>query len=278
MSTAVVGIRLEAAMQAWALAARGTHRDCYARPTKSGVIGLVANALGRDFADPIGDLAALRFGVRVDRPGQLEIDYHTSGGGRHQALPREVVWSAGAGDPTDPAFLVYETVKNPTPGPGWNMKGGSGDTYVTIDRYLADASFLAALEGPSALIAQIGEALLSPARAVFLGRRAYGPATSLLEGVREASIEELFADTVEEAAERTGNAVFDAYVEPRHGARGNVISDQPVSFDGPIRRSARFENQYTLTAAAAADRRDVGGPVASPDRDDVFDTAFAERN
>lgn len=38
-------------------------------PTKSGVIGMVAAALGRRRADPLDDLANLEFGVRIDHQG-----------------------------------------------------------------------------------------------------------------------------------------------------------------------------------------------------------------
>lgn len=289
MTVGVVGIRLEAPMQAWALAARGYYRDCHARPTKSGVIGLVANALGRDFADSIDDLATLRFGVRVDRPGVLETDFHTTGGGSdkdimsvsHQALSREWVLAAGKGmgwmgdkdaDPADPRWLKYQTVNAVEGDTDWNMRAKGNGTQITVDRYLADASFLAALEGDPELISAISDALVTPARAVFLGRKACGPATELLEDVREATIEELFADTLDEAVIRAAAkaSVFDAYVEPRPGTTGYVICDQPVSFNGPIRRTARFENHYTLTA-----ERDGVGDGA--DRGDVFDSVFAER-
>ena len=71
-------LRLAAPLQSWGANAkyesrRGTERT----PTKSGVIGLVAAALGRRRDESIEDLQALRFGVRVDREGSLLRDYHT---------------------------------------------------------------------------------------------------------------------------------------------------------------------------------------------------------
>lgn len=70
-------IPLAAPMQSWGTGSRWTHRDTGNVPTKSGVVGLVANALGREPEDPIDDLARLRFGVRVDEPGSVLSDYQT---------------------------------------------------------------------------------------------------------------------------------------------------------------------------------------------------------
>jgi CRISPR system Cascade subunit CasD len=70
-------LRLAAPMQSWGVdnfERRGTERI----PTKSGVIGLLASALGRLRNDSITDLAALRFGVRVDKEGMLIRDFHTA--------------------------------------------------------------------------------------------------------------------------------------------------------------------------------------------------------
>jgi CRISPR system Cascade subunit CasD len=47
-------------------------------PTKSGVVGLIAAALGRRRTDPIEDLQKLKFGVRIDQIGKLVKDFHTA--------------------------------------------------------------------------------------------------------------------------------------------------------------------------------------------------------
>ena len=47
-------------------------------PTKSGVIGLLAAALGRGRTADLTDLAALRFGVRIDQPGISVRDFQTA--------------------------------------------------------------------------------------------------------------------------------------------------------------------------------------------------------
>ncbi len=70
-------LRLSAPMQAWGCDARydvvGTRRE----PTRSGVLGMIAAAMGCDRTAFPASLNTLRFGVRVDREGTLLRDYHT---------------------------------------------------------------------------------------------------------------------------------------------------------------------------------------------------------
>lgn len=55
-------------------------------PTKSGVIGMLAAALGRKRDDPLEDLAKLEFGVRVDQQGTRLNDFQiTQMGGKLNA-------------------------------------------------------------------------------------------------------------------------------------------------------------------------------------------------
>jgi CRISPR system Cascade subunit CasD len=70
-------LRLAAPMQSWGVdkfERRGTERV----PTKSGVVGIIAAALGRRRNESIDDISSLRFGVRVDREGKLLRDFHTA--------------------------------------------------------------------------------------------------------------------------------------------------------------------------------------------------------
>ena len=71
-------LRLAAPLQAWGADSKFETRKTNREPTKSGVIGLLAAALGlrRDDGEALARLAQLRFGVRVEREGQLLVDYH----------------------------------------------------------------------------------------------------------------------------------------------------------------------------------------------------------
>src|SRR5690606_17383929 len=94
------------------------------RPTKSGVIGLLAAADGHhrdepttDYADALSlaDLAQLRYGVRADRPGVLIRDSPVVGGGRFPLRPRDLI--------VDPA-RSDAAARLPQP---------VGDTFGTLD-------------------------------------------------------------------------------------------------------------------------------------------------
>lgn len=70
-------LRLAGPLQAWGSDSKFETRRTGREPSKSGVIGLLAAALGRKRDESIDDLSALRFGVRVDKEGNLLHDYHT---------------------------------------------------------------------------------------------------------------------------------------------------------------------------------------------------------
>lgn len=71
-------LRLAAPLQSWGSASKFDTRDTAREPTKSGVIGLLAAALGRSRTEGLEDLKELRFGVRVDQPGTFLRDFHTA--------------------------------------------------------------------------------------------------------------------------------------------------------------------------------------------------------
>lgn len=73
-------IRLSAPLQSWGTDSRFDIRRTNREPSKSGVVGLIAAALGytREQDEEIKQLAELRFGVRVDREGVIIRDYQTA--------------------------------------------------------------------------------------------------------------------------------------------------------------------------------------------------------
>lgn len=76
---AVLLLRLAAPLQAWGSSSKFIVRSTEREPTKSGVIGMVAAALGiqrNDDAKKLAPLAQLRFGVRADKEGILLKDFH----------------------------------------------------------------------------------------------------------------------------------------------------------------------------------------------------------
>lgn len=144
-------LRLVGPMQSWGIDSRFTVRHTGREPSKSGVIGLLCAALGRPRTAPLGDLAALRMGVRVDQEGTIQVDYHTA----------QQVYKASGGPPKA--------------------------TEVSHRYYLADARFLVGLAGQDGeLLKQIHEALADPVWPLYLGRRAFVPSQPvwLADGLR----------------------------------------------------------------------------------------------
>ena len=70
---------LKGPLQSWAGGEGYAHRPTDDYPTKSGVIGLVAGALGRSRQADSSDLAGLRFGVKTLREPKRLTDFQTMG-------------------------------------------------------------------------------------------------------------------------------------------------------------------------------------------------------
>jgi len=71
-------LRLAAPLQSWGSSSRFQRRETNREPTKSGIVGILAAALGRRRNDSIDDLLDFKFGVRLDQPGKLLRDFHTA--------------------------------------------------------------------------------------------------------------------------------------------------------------------------------------------------------
>lgn len=74
----VLTLRLAGPLQSWGSSARFARRTTETAPTKSGVVGMLAAALGRDRTADLSDLAALGFAVRIDQSGTRVRDFQTA--------------------------------------------------------------------------------------------------------------------------------------------------------------------------------------------------------
>lgn len=61
-------------------------RDTRSFPSKSGVLGLVAAALGRDRTAPLDDLQSLKFGTRIEQRGIRLYDFQTESFGAKNTI------------------------------------------------------------------------------------------------------------------------------------------------------------------------------------------------
>lgn len=187
-------------LQSWGTTSRFDRRETDQEPSKSGVLGLVCAALGRERAAPLADLAALRMGVRVDRPGVLRYDYQTA---------QNIVRADGT-----PGAVAQS----------WRF-------------YLADAVFLVGLEGPDgALLSQAHEALKNPVWPLSLGRKSYlpSPGPYLPDGVRDEPLEEALR-TYPARGSRVRGASSEPtrecrlVLENRESTEGALRVDQPLA-------------------------------------------------
>ncbi|MBM4285881.1 MAG: type I-E CRISPR-associated protein Cas5/CasD [Deltaproteobacteria bacterium] len=209
-------LRLAGPMQSWGIQSRFTIRDTGLEPSKSGVVGLLCAALGRARHEPVDDLAALKMGVRVDRQGQVKMDFHTAGGG----------------------------VMRPGEKYGVALADGSGVRAVTSQRYyLADADFLVGMESEDeSLLHRLDAALSRPIWPLFLGRKAFVPGTPVRLGIANLTFREALAafpyqvrSPREKARllmdlEKGSPRLLRLVLEAEPGATAEVRPDQPISF------------------------------------------------
>lgn len=213
-------LHLAGPLQSWGERSHFTQRDSAAYPTVSGIVGLLACALGRPRHADITDLAALDLTVRVDRPGSRLTDLHTVGGG----LPAKATVITAEG----------------------KRRSEATSTVLTRRTYLMDAAFTCAVTGLSAdLVDACTQALTAPRWPLFLGRRSCPPEGPVLLATADSVNEHLF--TMPLAArplkERTVAFVSTAPLSRLDGiaATGaedptSKINDVPLTFD-PRNRS-----------------------------------------
>lgn len=207
-------LRLEGPLQSWGTRARWSRRDTGPEPTKSAIIGLLGCAAGlrrhdwRGGGEPDRTLEewdrALRFGVRADRPGIIETDYHTAQG-RH--------WQANGKMKTavNPSGAVPEKALKEPP-----------HTEVTWRDYLHDAAFLVALcSDDRDLLLQLKTHLERPKWPLYLGRKACLPTRPILDRLTDEydDLESaLRGEPLAAPAERCrSNGIIQAWIECPQG-------------------------------------------------------------
>ncbi|AYF78364.1 type I-E CRISPR-associated protein Cas5/CasD [Nocardia yunnanensis] len=275
--TSTLLIRLAGPLQAWGTLSKFKHRDTDPdRPTKSGVIGLLAAADGHDRSEtdpdypdalPLKTLAGLRFGVRADRPGVLVRDYHTVGGGRFPIRPRDLI----VDERRIPAAQLPPESERPTPFGSFDVPDWYGaPKYIAPDSvgvlrtdkplgrsgliterwYLSDSAFVAAVQhNDRVLLERLADRLDHPRRLLWLGRKSCPPAERLNHGVHDGDLTTVLASTalLPNATETEPFSWIETY--PREP--GSVlVHDQPESFDSRNRvHIQRWERRERMVIA-----------------------------
>lgn len=209
-------LRLVGPMQSWGTTSRFDQRDTGKEPSKSGVIGLLAAALGIDRENwpDLAPLTHLAMGVRHDLPGVPRRDYQTAGCAKGDTIIR------ADGSP-------------------------SKDGVVSNRFYLADAAFFVGLEGNDrALLEKVHAALRNPAWPLSLGRKSYVPSEPIWieDGVQDAPLPEALAQwpwlAFSRQWEEPPEKLLVSFESP--DGSGTLRMDQPLSSFAERRFGARF--------------------------------------
>ncbi|MBN1595020.1 type I-E CRISPR-associated protein Cas5/CasD [candidate division FCPU426 bacterium] len=204
-------IRLVGPMQSWGTTSRFDQRDTGKEPSKSGVIGLLAAALGIDRENwtELEPLTKITMAVRHDRPGSPKRDYQTA---QH--------------------IISADHSKR-------------HETAVTFRDYLADAAFLVGLESKNrSLLERIQSSLLNPVWPLALGRKSYVPSESIwIEcGLHDAPLRKSITQWPWISALRKWEELPEKLLVSFESEDGSGVlkMDQPLSSFAERRFGARF--------------------------------------
>lgn len=210
-------LRLVGPMQSWGTTSRFDQRDTGKEPSKSGVVGLLAAALGIDREEwtNLEPLTHLTMGVRHDRPGVPKRDYQTAG------------------------CAAADTIIKAD---GKQAKDGG---VVSQRFYLADACFLVGLESKDAtLLEKIHTALQNPFWTLALGRKSYVPSESiwLADGLQDAPLRDVLVRWPWIASQRKWEDLPEKLLVSYESADGSGVlkMDQPLSSFAERRFGSRF--------------------------------------
>ncbi len=214
-SNACLALLLDGPMQSWGHASRFERRTTALHPTRSGVIGVIAAAMGIDkhVMDEAEQLARFK---------PLLVTTLT--------LPSRDRW---AKDLLMQRLEDYHTVTGIRRA---SCKVDDDATVQTYRHYLLDARFGVLLEGPSPLLEEIAAALRNPKWGVWLGRKCCLPASPLL--VAPPGARAVVWATLLQRAGYTGTEAeeqFDRVLEVAATDSGaDMIEDTPIAFGAPI--------------------------------------------
>ncbi|MGP3749871.1 type I-E CRISPR-associated protein Cas5/CasD [Streptomyces sp. IBSNAI001] len=237
----VLALRLAGPLQSWGASARFTRRTTESAPTKSAVIGMLAAAAGIDRGDDTG------------------------------LTPLAALRFAVRIDQPGTRVRDFQTAHH----------GASGKSMPLSERfYLADAVFVAAVEGDPTLLAGLHAALRNPVYAPFLGRRSCPPAQPVDLGLHDdASSMEVLAELPWQASawyrrQHRDRADIELTVlreaDDEEAEFADAFRDQPISYAAEHRRHA-------LRAVVSDSVRVVGPSARRLPRHDPFDAVQEER-
>ena len=167
-------LRFSAPLQSWGSNSLYDRRETDSMPPKSGVIGILAAALGvkrEESTNALEELAKLQFGVRIDQAGTKTEDFQIT------------------------------------------KMGDKINSNLSYRVYLNDAIFLVGLGCENvSYLEKLEYALKNPQFPLFLGRRACPPTQPFVLGIRESDLEQALRDEEWQVPEWRRNEIGRAHV------------------------------------------------------------------
>ena len=186
-------LQLVAPLMAWGKPGRRDTRLTEQHPSKGSIVGLIANAMGkeRDDTTAIAEIAQVKMRSFAARPGNMTEDYQTV------SLPDR---------------------QNPV---------------VIHKYYLCDAAFVVILEGDYSIMTTYAEALKNPVRILFIGRKCCLPSVPVLAGIfnKPFSMKDDFTSNLIRLLSRNDSKLEVAMVSdctPQEA--DDVLMDMPIKF------------------------------------------------
>ncbi|CAL9672613.1 hypothetical protein SUDANB15_07514 (plasmid) [Streptomyces sp. enrichment culture] len=236
--TGVLVLRLAGPLQSWGASSRFTRRTTESAPTKSGVVGLLAAAAGIERGDDT------------------------------RLAPLAALRFAVRIDQPGTRIRDFHTAHH----------GVTGASMPLSERfYLADAVFVAALEGDHALLTGLRDALRAPVYPPYLGRRSCPPSEPVDLALHEDTrLEDVLTSVPWQASNwyrrrhRTPQTltVLRETATDESAQAADVLRDQPVSFDAAHRRHALrtvVTDVVPTPIPASGSPRDAHDPFAALD-------------
>ena len=258
-------LRLAGPLQSWGISSRYASRDTGAEPSKSGVIGILAAALGLPRETDLSavriagngpfDLTRLRMGVRVDCEGVPGYDFQTVGGGDDHP---------GIAQARDTPKAIARRLSDRAAG----RLGNKGAISISNRYFLQDAVFLVGLESDDAeLLRELDLAVRQPVFPLGLGRRSYVPSCPVglpRGGMRLVPLDDALGlepwpidgRSVRPDWRSSGPRMLRTVIEARPGEDGIIRNDQPVGAAFHTRVFGPRAVVYGRIPAAAVDEVD----------------------
>lgn len=154
----------------------------------------------------------------------------------------------------------------------------TGESMPLSDRYyVADAAFVAAVEGDSGLLESLADAISRPRFGLYLGRRSCPVTDPVLLGVADGELPDVLAAQPWQAARwyrnrqpRTVHLPVHVDASPGLAGPSETRRDVPESFD-PVRREYGWREVVQL-ADVEMDNPDGWAPASSSETSDWFAT------